>query len=226
MLRMPSAASATNHSTITGPKARPTVSVPKRWVANSSTSTPMRERQHPAAAGAAQRPRVLRRRRAPKSPASARRRRRTARRRTRRGCRSHRSPASSAASVRCASAVSAMMPPSPSLSARMITGDVLHGDHDHQRPEHQRQDAEHGGVVRRESVVRRERFLDRVQRAGADVAEHHADRTQHQRTQARLAGAFDVRMDGRRRGCRNAHGLDSEPAAIVRSNDRCPARRK
>ena len=64
---------------------------------------------------------------------------------------------------------------------------VLHRDHDHQRPEHQRQDAEHRGVVGRQAVVRRERFLDRVQRAGADVAEHDADRAEHHGAEAGLA---------------------------------------
>ena len=37
MCGMPSTARVMNHSTITGPKARPMSSVPNRWIENSST---------------------------------------------------------------------------------------------------------------------------------------------------------------------------------------------
>ena len=79
---------------------------------------------------------------------------------------------------------------------------VLHRDHQHQRPEHQRQHAEHVGRRRRESVVRRERFLDRVQRAGADVAEHDADRAEDEGAEAGLR----MRRGGVRRGGGGRHG--------------------
>jgi len=54
---------------------------------------------------------------------------------------------------------------------------VLERDDHDQRPEHQRQDAEH--VVRRDRhrmVGVAEHFLDRIQRAGADVAIDHTER--------------------------------------------------
>ena len=58
---------------------------------------------------------------------------------------------------------------------------VLHRDHQQQRPYDQRQDAEHVALVRRQAVVRPERFLQRVQRTGADIPEDHTQRTDHQR---------------------------------------------
>jgi len=64
--------------------------------------------------------------------------------------------------------------------------DVLERYHDYQRPEDQRQHAEDIGVRRGHSVAAAERFLHRVQRAGADVAEYHADRGDRQRECARL----------------------------------------
>jgi hypothetical protein len=56
---------------------------------------------------------------------------------------------------------------------------VLERDHDDQRPEHQREDAQH--VLRRDRhrvVGVAEDFLEGVQRAGADVAIDHAERGQ------------------------------------------------
>ncbi len=60
-------------------------------------------------------------------------------------------------------------------------GDVLDRDDDHDRPENQRDDAvdlDLAGAHR--MVVGREHRLHRIQRAGADVAEHHPQRTQRQ----------------------------------------------
>jgi hypothetical protein len=55
-------------------------------------------------------------------------------------------------------------------------GDVLDRHDDHQRPEHQRQDAEHVGRVDRHRMVRAaEDFLERVKRARADVAVDDAE---------------------------------------------------
>ena len=84
-------------------------------------------------------------------------------------------------------------------------GHVFQRDHDGQRPEHQRQDAQHGVMVGLQAVVPGEHLLQRVQRAGTDVAEDHADGADDQSRQSDLAvaaGGFAVgRMWG---GC--AHG--------------------
>ena len=80
-------------------------------------------------------------------------------------------------------AINAMMPPSPSL-ARMTSVHV--GDHDdhHDRPEDQRDDAVH--VLRRHldavRVRTAENRLHGIQRAGAEVAEHDAKRTDREST--------------------------------------------
>ena len=85
------------------------------------------------------------------------------------------------ARARSTSAISAMMPPSPLLSARMMKIDVLDRHDDHQRPEDERQDAEHVVLGDRHRVVRAaEDFLQRVERAGADVAIDDAQRARAQ----------------------------------------------
>src|SRR6185437_7843551 len=60
---------------------------------------------------------------------------------------------------------------------------VLQRDHQDQRPEDQRQHAQHAGRRNTQTVFRAEDFAHRVQRAGADVAEHHADRADRERAQ-------------------------------------------
>jgi len=69
-------------------------------------------------------------------------------------------------------------------------GGVFHRHHQHQGPEDQRQDAE--DVVRRDGhwMVRpAEHFLDGIQRAGADIAVHHAEGSQGQDGQACVVGS-------------------------------------
>ena len=115
----PSTASARNHTTITGPNTLPTRAVPKRWVANSATSTStVIGTIHACMRGATtSRPSIAdstvtagvitpspKNSDAPKMP---------------------RMPTTyavreSLGKQRWASAISAMMPPSPSLSARMM----------------------------------------------------------------------------------------------------------
>ena len=94
--------------------------------------------------------------------------------------------------------------------------DVLHGDDEGDRPEHQGDDTvdiRHGRPDR--AVVDREHGLQRVQRAGADVAEHDAQRSQHQALTPGLAqmvarfGGVVRRRRGGRRGGGAAHGLPS-----------------
>src|SRR3546814_9960069 len=71
----------------------------------------------------------------------------------------------------------------------------------------------HGVVVGNQPVVWRERLLDRVQRAGADVAEDDADRADHQSRQADVAVAIriaGVLGFGSARG--DCHGIPFRPA--------------
>jgi hypothetical protein len=74
---------------------------------------------------------------------------------------------------------------------------VLEGDDDDQRPEHQRQDAQH---VRRRDWHRvvgiAEDFLERIERTGADVAIDHAESSEGEDGSAVLLGFV-------------AHGLES-----------------
>mgnify|MGYP000679855598 CR=1 FL=1 len=66
---------------------------------------------------------------------------------------------------------------------------VLAADHRHQRPEHQRQNAEH--VLRRDRhrmVRAAEDFLQRIQRAGTDVAVDDAERCQRKTAEAGFFG--------------------------------------
>jgi hypothetical protein len=63
-------------------------------------------------------------------------------------------------------------------------GDVLERHDEHDRPEDQRQHAVDVRVADRKRMRARERLLERVQRAGADVAEYHADRAERERGEA------------------------------------------
>ena len=67
-------------------------------------------------------------------------------------------------SARCASAISASVPPSPLLSARSRMSDVFQRDDEDQRPEDQRQDAEHGRRASRVAVRRPRRAPPRATR--------------------------------------------------------------
>ena len=68
--------------------------------------------------------------------------------------------------------------------------DVLDRHHEHQRPEDQRQHAEHVVVRRRHRVRSEEALAHRVERAGADVAVDHAERGQGERKQWNRLGLF------------------------------------
>ena len=57
---------------------------------------------------------------------------------------------------------------------------VLGRDEQHHGPEHQRQHAQHVRLHDGDRVVARHRLLQRVQRAGPDVAEHDPDRADHE----------------------------------------------
>ena len=85
-------------------------------------------------------------------------------------------------------AISARIPPSPSLSARMMKSDELDRDDQRDRPEDQRdhpEDVAFGRLHR--LVVGGEDGLQRVERAGADVAEDDAERAERERRHAELA---------------------------------------
>ena len=85
--------------------------------------------------------------------------------------------------------------------------DVFGGDDEEQRPDDQRQDAEHNRFARGVAGARRRqhRFAQRVERAGADVAVDDADAAERQRPEA----GFDRRVAtirGRSRAARQGGG--------------------
>ena len=61
--------------------------------------------------------------------------------------------------------------------------DVLDRRHDDQRPDHQREHSERRGWIRRARGEAKNR-LERVERAGPDIAENHAQGRQAERGQA------------------------------------------
>ena len=71
--------------------------------------------------------------------------------------------------------------------------EVLDRDDQHQRPEDERQDAEHVRLGRRDRVRSEEALAHRVERAGADVAVDDAERAEGQRQR----GGVDRRRDTR-----------------------------
>ena len=83
-------------------------------------------------------------------------------------------------SARWASAFSDRMPPSPLLSACMRNRTYLAVTTISKRPDDERDDADHVRSARGPSPELAERGLQRVERAGADVAEHDADRAQRE----------------------------------------------
>ena len=75
--------------------------------------------------------------------------------------------APAAPSARCASAISASVPPSPLLSARSRISTYFSGDDDDQRPDDQRQHAEHDRLARRiAGAGRGQHRLAEARRAG------------------------------------------------------------
>ena len=71
----------------------------------------------------------------------------------------------------------------PALAAIVRLHDeaeVLEHDHDQERPQHEREDAEHVGGHWRQPTVRREALLDGVKRRGPDVAVHDPQRRERQ----------------------------------------------
>ena len=78
--------------------------------------------------------------------------------------------------------------------------DVLERDDQDQRPEHEREHAQHGGLAQVQPAGVAERLAQRVERAGADVAVDDAERRQHQRAPvARRVTRRSFRAPGRRR---------------------------
>ncbi len=63
--------------------------------------------------------------------------------------------------------------------------DIFDRDDQHQRPEHEAEHAENMQRIDAQGMVRDEDFLHRVERRGADVAEHHPDRAQRKTGRAR-----------------------------------------
>ena len=62
--------------------------------------------------------------------------------------------------------------------------DVLDADDQDQRPEDEREHAEHGGLAQVQPAGVAERLAHRVERAGADVAVGHAERGEREASQA------------------------------------------
>ena len=83
-----------------------------------------------------------------------------------------------------------MIPPSPSLSARMMMVTYLTVTTIISAQNTSDRMPEHGVVVGDQAEMRREHFLQRVQRTGADVAEDHADRADDQAGEADAAVAM------------------------------------
>jgi hypothetical protein len=176
----PSPASTRNHSTVTGPNQRPTLAVPKRCTMNSavSTSSDSGTTQRCSAGAATSRPSTA--------------------------------PSTDTAGVMTPSPKKIAVPKMPSSSRRRAARAVLHrlrGQRQHgdqaafavvvgtqdqhhvlerrprrQRPEHQRQDAQ-DVVGRQRHAAVGEHLLQRIQRAGADVAVDDADGGQRRRRQ-------------------------------------------
>ena len=62
--------------------------------------------------------------------------------------------------------------------------DVLERDDEDQRPEDEREDAQHGGLAQVQATGMAEGLAHRVERAGADVAVDHPDRSERERAHA------------------------------------------
>ena len=108
------------------------------------------------------------------------------------------------------------MPPSPWLSARMTKDEVLDGDDEGQRPEDEREHAEH---VRAASGATPcgpgEALLQRVERARADVAVDDAERAERELRQRapgrRDAVASNTGVELSAGGGVDAGGVDGGP---------------
>ena len=103
--------------------------------------------------------------------------------------------------------------------------DVLEGDHEVHRPEHERHDAHHVLARGRQAVHRVEALLERVERAGADVAVDDTERREGQERQfARRATGAGVVCHGRRRIRPRLTGWRRPPAG--RSSPRSASARR
>ena len=93
--------------------------------------------------------------------------------------------------ARCTSASSDRVPPSPSLSARRDQ-DVFHRHDQHQRPDDQRQDAQH--ILALDAAMAgaggMHRLAEGIKRRGADIAIDHANGGQRTATAARALMGF------------------------------------
>ena len=202
---------ATNHAAITGPKARPMRAVPCDWMANSATRIADRDRHH------------VGREPGRRDGQSLERREHRDRRRDGAVAIDQRRPDRPSATIagRCwrltpSSAISARMPPSPSLSTRIATVTYLRLVIAISVQMMQRQHPEN--LSRSGPPAQFEHRLEGVERAGADVAEYDPERREPQcREAARRLPAVRVHP-GHRRGwggvgarCRRA-GCD-RPAA-------------
>ena len=120
-------------------------------------------------------------------------------------------------SARVASAVSESVPPSPLLSARSRIEHVFDGDHDDQRPQDQREHAEHDVARDRADAARRRHGLaKRIERAGADVAIDDADAAERQRPEARILPLARLRNPA---GWQPAQASRSLTLSIVRQGE-------
>ena len=79
--------------------------------------------------------------------------------------------------------------------------DVLERDDQDQRPEHEREHAQHGGLAQVQPAGVAERLAQGVERAGADVAVDDADRRQGERAQVAVPVSRGCRGILDRRGC-------------------------
>src|SRR6185312_13456569 len=84
--------------------------------------------------------------------------------------------------------------------------DVLDADDERERPEDEREEAEDVGGARRHAVLGADALLERVEGAGADVAEDDAESAERQRRRAgTLAGAQPGCGRGHRRSINRCH---------------------
>ncbi|MCY1365508.1 hypothetical protein D9M69_523550 [compost metagenome] len=88
---------------------------------------------------------------------------------------------------------------------------VLERHHEHQAPEDQREQAQHRVGRERHAVLGVHRFLEGIQRRGADVAEDDAQRRDHQPRPGRMCGVArsgrrSSGSPGRRSSCFHRHG--------------------
>ena len=128
-----------------------------------------------------------------------------------------------AASARDASAIKRQRAALAVIVGAQQDQHVFGGDHDQQRPDDQRQNAEHDRLARRIAGPdgREHRLAHRVERAGADIAVDDADAAERERPEAGLGGvslppsAGDRAAVGGGNALRHGSGLDCCSAKIV-----------